>query len=467
MITFRHFFTTVMICWLFICIPQTMAAEDELTKEDRIFGLVSIYSTAKQHFAYFEQVPELDWNQAFKDYLPMVEKEQSLLEYYRTLQRFIALLEDGHTNVYLPNVLKNQMDNLPIILHYIENQWVVTERRPTDEILAEDIPPRTVVLEIDGIDVAEYIQNKIMPYIAYGTIQGKRNKINWGRFWSKDAEVNVKLRYPDGFVITRTIKANRKSVKWKNDLYKKYLSPLTIGPDFSTKKLDDDVLYVRYRKCTEEVQEKFCKLIQKLEVEPRSMVIDLRGNGGGSTPQQTVAHLMSSPFCVYQFKTRWSVSYIDAQMSFQSDLNQKKVVLENNREFIGLPDKMSLGWFVISDGTKELPAAEKHYDGKLVILIDNETGSAAEDMTVLLHMTGRATIIGELSAGSTGQPLMIDLPGGGRARICTANVKYPDGKEFVGVGIQPDILVNRTIAGITNGKDEILNAAIQYLRNEN
>ncbi|MHC4575616.1 MAG: hypothetical protein ACYS76_16105 [Planctomycetota bacterium] len=40
-----------------------------LGEEQRIFGLVTIYSAAKQHFAYFEQVPGLDWDRAFKEYL--------------------------------------------------------------------------------------------------------------------------------------------------------------------------------------------------------------------------------------------------------------------------------------------------------------------------------------------------------------------------------------------------------------
>jgi len=437
---------------------------EPLTKEQRIFGLVTIYCTAKQHFAYFEQVPELDWDQVFMDFLPLVEKKQSLLEYYRTLQRFIVLLEDGHTNVYLPNTLRNQMDNLPIILDYVENQWVVVERWPTDEILGEDIPPGTVVLEIAGINTSEYIQSRMIPYIAHGTIQGAQGRVNWGSFWRKNTEAKVKLSYPDGAVKTRTIKANRQSIGWNNELHKKYTSPLRLGPDFSTKKLDSGILYVRYRQCTKAIQEDFCKLILEMETVPQAMIIDFRGNPGGSTPEQSTAHLISSPIPYYQFKTRWSISYIDAQMSSQSGRDHKKAVLENKRKFMELPDRMHVDWFIVSDGKIELPPAEKNYDGKLVILTDNETGSAAEDMAVLLHAAGRATIIGEPSAGSTGQPLMIDLPGGGRARICTANCKYPDGKQFIGVGIQPDILVKRTIKGISEGRDEILAAAIEHLR---
>ncbi len=84
--------------------------------------MVQIYSTAKQHFAYFDQVPQLDWDRAFKEFLPLVEKEIDLLEYYRTLQRFTALLEDGHTQVYLPKELKRRTDNLSILLGYIEEQ---------------------------------------------------------------------------------------------------------------------------------------------------------------------------------------------------------------------------------------------------------------------------------------------------------------------------------------------------------
>ncbi|MHC4616114.1 MAG: S41 family peptidase [Planctomycetota bacterium] len=437
-----------------------------LGEEQRIFGLVTIYSAAKQHFAYFEQVPELNWDRAFKEYLPLVQKEQSLLRYYRTLQRFTALLEDGHTNVYLPESLRKQMDNLPIILNYVENQWVITERRPTEEILAQDIPAGTVLLEIDGTETNEYIQDKIFPYIAHGTIQGKRSRVNWADFFPRNAEVRVKLRYPDGDVKTRVIKANRKSVKWNSELHKRYTSPLRLGPDFSTKELDGDVVYVRYRRCTDEVQEKFCKLIQDNKNPAQAMIIDLRGNPGGNTPRQAVQHLISSPISWYLFKTRWSISYIDAQMRSKKDRASKEAVVESKKRLMKLPDGIDVDWFAVTDGETKIFPADKNYKGKLIILIDNETGSAAEDMVVLLHGAGRTTIIGQLSTGSTGEPLMIDLPGGGRVRICTANVKYPDGKEFVGVGIQPDILVNRTIKGIALGKDEIFETAIAYLGNK-
>jgi C-terminal processing protease CtpA/Prc len=437
---------------------------ENLTKEERVFGLVTIYCAAKQHFAYFEKVPNLDWDKAFKEYLPLVEKQQTLLEYYRKLQSFIALLQDGHTDIQLPVNLQKQMSRLPLKLEYIQNEWVVTERMPSKEILQEDIPVGSIVLNIEKLPANEYIEKEFFPYLAHGSIQGKRTALNWQLFFQNGQKVDMTFKYPDGSVHSRIICANRKTIKWNDELHKKYTSSLSLGPDFSTKQLENNILYVRYRKCTNEIQEKFCRLIQDMNMPPKAMIIDFRGNGGGNTPEQAIAHLISSPISWYSFKTRWSISYIDAQMSSENNRDDKKAVLDGKRNFMKLPEKMDLEWFVVCDSNTQLQPAEKNYNGQLILLIDRETASAAEDMVVLLHAAGRAKVTGEPSFGSTGQPFILDLPGGGKARICTANCKYPDGREFVGVGIQPDILVTRTIQSITEGRDEILETAISYIK---
>lgn len=76
----------------------------------------------------------------------------------------------------------------------------------------------------------------------------------------------------------------------------------------------------------------------------------------------------------------------------------------------------------------------------------------------------RGTLIGEPTGGSTGQPLMFKLPGGGSGYVCSKRDTYPDGKEFVGVGIQPQVLVHPTVRDVRAGKDTVLEAALNYLR---
>jgi C-terminal processing protease CtpA/Prc len=45
-------------------------------------------------------------------------------------------------------------------------------------------------------------------------------------------------------------------------------------------------------------------------------------------------------------------------------------------------------------------------------------------------------------------------------------VFYPDGKGTQRVGIVPDIVVKPTIEGIKNGKDEVLEKAIEMIEKE-
>ncbi len=52
---------------------------------------------------------------------------------------------------------------------------------------------------------------------------------------------------------------------------------------------------------------------------------------------------------------------------------------------------------------------------------------------------GRARLIGETTAGSTGQPYMLDLGNGMMAMIGSKREMFPDGSRFEGVGIKPDI----------------------------
>ena len=77
----------------------------------------------------------------------------------------------------------------------------------------------------------------------------------------------------------------------------------------------------------------------------------------------------------------------------------------------------------------------------LVILIDHPTASAAEDFLIFLDSGKRAVLVGRPTFGSTGQPLPFELPGGGSAKVCSKRDTYPDGRDFVGYGVQPDHLV--------------------------
>jgi hypothetical protein len=48
-------------------------------------------------------------------------------------------------------------------------------------------------------------------------------------------------------------------------------------------------------------------------------------------------------------------------------------------------------------------------------------------------------------------------------RICTKRNTLVDGREFVGIGIQPDLLVRPTIADFRANRDPVLEAGVKEL----
>jgi C-terminal processing protease CtpA/Prc len=93
-----------------------------------------------------------------------------------------------------------------------------------------------------------------------------------------------------------------------------------------------------------------------------------------------------------------------------------------------------------------------------------DTASAAEDFLIMADGIDQITSIGEPTFGSTGQPLMMDLPGGGSARISARRDFYPDGREFIGLGVEPDLEVKPTVEALLSGEDRALEKAIAILK---
>ena len=100
----------------------------------------------------------------------------------------------------------------------------------------------------------------------------------------------------------------------------------------------------------------------------------------------------------------------------------------------------------------------------VVVLTDYGTGSAAEDFLVFAQTLEHFTYVGRPTNGSTGQPVFYSLPGKGFARICAKRDTYPDGRDFVGFGVQPDVYAAPTIEGIAAGEDTVLATGLRVLK---
>ncbi|MEM6541767.1 MAG: S41 family peptidase, partial [Bacteroidota bacterium] len=113
-----------------------------------------------------------------------------------------------------------------------------------------------------------------------------------------------------------------------------------------------------------------------------------------------------------------------------------------------------------------IPTQRNRYKGKLVVLVNELTQSQAEYTSMAFRAGDNTTIIGSTTAGADGNISSIMLPGGLRTMISGIGVNYPNGEETQRIGIVPDLEVKPTIEGIKNGKDELLEKAIELILKE-
>jgi C-terminal processing protease CtpA/Prc len=161
-----------------------------------------------------------------------------------------------------------------------------------------------------------------------------------------------------------------------------------------------------------------------------AVVIDLRGNGGGSV--NGLLHLIG------QF--------------YEKDLT---VATEKSRN-------KARG--MIAKG-----AGKDRFAGGLVVLVDAESASASEIFARTVQLTGRGKVIGDRTAGavreSTGyfHTIGAELVVSYGASITIADVVMPDGGKLENVGVTPDDVVLPTGDDIAIGNDPALAHAFTLL----
>lgn len=104
-----------------------------------------------------------------------------------------------------------------------------------------------------------------------------------------------------------------------------------------------------------------------------------------------------------------------------------------------------------------------YYRGKVAILCNSRTQSAAESTCMALRTAPQAKIIGTPSAGANGDVSYVTFPGGYQTRFSGLGVYTLDGQLILGPGVLIDIDATPSATDYLTGVDRTLQAAVDWI----
>jgi C-terminal processing protease CtpA/Prc len=442
---------------------QAQEMPNKLSADDKVYGLSKLWQEVNYNFVYYDKMDKSTWDSAYRSLIGVVQKTENDYEYYHTLKGFYGMLKDGHTDVSYPKSINGALysamfGKYRLHISNIEGKAIITQTNATAK---DEIPYGSEITEVNGMTTKEYIKKNVAPYMSTSTDYIRQD---WSTTWLfrglKGDKYEITILTPAGV---------RKKLSLEHDkTTERELFPAQeAGRDelLEFKWYPDDIAYIALNSFADKKIDSL--FIQKLPeiYKARAIIIDLRNNGGGSTDIGTnILEYLTADKYLYGARTttRENIPYYIALGAYYS---------KNKSEMKDDPDAGKMLqcyngalFYDLGSNIDTVRLSARRTVVPTAVLIGHNTASAAEDFLVYADNQKHIIKIGQNTCGSTGQPYSFSLPGGGSARVCTKKDTYHDGREFVGIGVKPDIEVTPTISDLLQKKDGTLDKALGVLK---
>ena len=403
----EHFYASSDSFGRIIITNEPLYKDFEYPKEEyRLLGLFKYWNIIEYFYPY-KYLTDQSWDSVLLEMLPKIRKAGSTEIYQAAIKELVAKLDDSHAWIMFSN---QKYKYLPFKISHIENKAVVSGFY--NDSLAKLTPLKLgdAILEIDHTSVQEEL-DKNFKYVAGSNKAAKTWRTYLDIFKTSEDQINLTVS-TGGSIENYDLKT------YNFDDFKISNNPSAIKSKSISKDIGYmDLAYVEGVDVTP---------IFKSFTSKKAIIIDLRN----------YPRMIFSRFWRFlnSEKRNWVKEYV-----LDMDYPSRFVYKDINKTFKG----------------------SRTFKGKIILLVNEKTLSRAEFTALALQTADNVITVGSQTAGADGDVAIFEYLGGYKTAITGVGVLYPNGSETQRVGIKIDIQVKPTIQGLREGRDEILDKAIE------
>ena len=386
------------------------------TRGLRLLGLCRYWNIYQYYYPY-PYVLEEKWSAVLPALLPRFAEASTPLAYRHAALALFAHVHDGHARFYPPDPLleaERGAYQVAADVQFIDNQAVVVGVRHDALVPTPPLEPGDVLTHFAGTAVADLVRQRL-PETGASNRPAQLNTIALNLLYCATPQVDAQVLRA-GQTLRLTVPAVKVGT----------VPPTQPAADSMYRFLTPEVGYIDMAR----IKAAKVPVIMQAFAHAKGIVVDQRNYPSAFVMTYLPGFLLSQPVTFAKITER---------------------------------DPTCPGRFLWQAPDTIKPQSPTPYTGRVVVLVNEKSRSAAEYTAMGLQATPHCTLLGSQTAGADGNTTPITLPGGLKTLMTGIGIYYPNGRETQRVGLAIDVPVRPTVAGLRAGRDELLDRAIELI----